>query len=315
MVDVFIIHSGKDYKFVKENLEPFLMGEKDIYGNSLNSVGYSNILTLQSGENKNWKQDALSKIKKAQAVIVVVGEDACEASKNKTMGWEVRQAVKYNKLIMIYNLDKYSLPNFLKYKDRFTGQNVMIAQQLTLDKIKTRIDDYAKGHYDIFSSKYKKLDEDERLQLKPEILEQYIMYQQTSEELIARRQNVNSFYLTVNSALVTLVGLILSVVDFPANMIVILFMSVIGIILDISWVNLLDAYGILNSAKMKVINLLEEQLPIILYDVEWQIMSDKLNNKKYVSFTDSEKRIPKIFTVIYITIIVLVIMFLLFKSI
>ena len=66
--------------------------------------------------------------------------------------------------------------------------------------------------------------------------------------------------------------------------------------------NILDAYGTLNAAKMKVLNLLEEQLPIALYDTEWRIMSDKLNNKKYVSFTDSEKRIPKLFMAIYFLI-------------
>ena len=81
-------------------------------------------------------------------------------------------------------------------------------------------------------------------------------------------------------------------------------MCAAGIILDISWINILEAYGTLNSAKLKVINLLEEQLPIALYDAEWRIMSDKLNNKKYVSFTDSEKRIPKLFMAIYCLIIV-----------
>ena len=33
-------------------------------------------------------------------------------------------------------------------------------------------------------------------------------------------------------------------------------------------------------------------------------MSDKLNNKKYVSFTDSEKRIPRIFSLVYGVIII-----------
>ena len=47
-------------------------------------------------------------------------------------------------------------------------------------------------------------------------------------------------------------------------------------------------------------------MPVALYDAEWQIMSDKLNNKKYVSFTNSEKRIPKIFLFVFIIIILVV---------
>lgn len=46
--------------------------------------------------------------------------------------------------------------------------------------------------------------------------------------------------------------------------------------------------------------MLEERLPARLYENEWAVMSDKLNNKKYVSFTDREKRIPKLFLAIYL---------------
>ena len=64
---------------------------------------------------------------------------------------------------------------------------------------------------------------------------------------------------------------------------------------------------------MKVIHLIEEQLPVALYDVEWRIMSDKLNNKKYVSFTNREKRIPRIFAYVYSTIILIIGVYLLIK--
>lgn len=50
--------------------------------------------------------------------------------------------------------------------------------------------------------------------------------------------------------------------------------------------------------------MLEERLPARLYENEWAVMSDKLNNKKYVSFTDSEKRIPKLFLAIYLLTVI-----------
>ena len=106
-----------------------------------------------------------------------------------------------------------------------------------------------------------------------------------------------------------LVGIVLGIAKPPANLIVMAFMCLAGIILDISWINILEAYGTLNSAKMKVINLLEEQLPVALYDAEWRVMSDKLNNKRYVSFTDSEKRIPKLFICVYGMILLAVLVY------
>ena len=50
---------------------------------------------------------------------------------------------------------------------------------------------------------------------------------------------------------------------------------------------------------MKVINLIEKQLPLELYRAEWDVMSDKLNNRRYVSFTENEKRLPSVFILLY----------------
>lgn len=47
----------------------------------------------------------------AQVVIVVIGSDATERSKAETMGWEVQQASKLNKQIMILNIGDYDVPS------------------------------------------------------------------------------------------------------------------------------------------------------------------------------------------------------------
>ena len=72
-------------------------------------------------------------------------------------------------------------------------------------------------------------------------------------------------------------------------------LSLVGAILSVSWIKLLASYGDLNSSKMKIISYMEKQLPASLYDAEWAALSDKLNKRKYVSFTDSEKRVPALF--------------------
>lgn len=301
MINVFMIHSGNDYKMVKEVIEPYLSRTDD---EGPSTVANCSILTLESGEDIPWKKDALNKIKMSHAVIVVIGADAGNDSKKDTMGWEVETAVKYNKLIMLYNPNNYEIPDYLMITDRFTKQKRLVAPVMTLEKIKNRIDDYVNGYYPIFSSAYQELPAENRSQRKGELVDQYKMFQKTSEDLVARRQSVNSFYISVNSALTGLLGVALGVFDDSVKLIVAAFMCVAGIILDISWINILEAYGTLNAAKMKVIKLLEEQLPVMLYDAEWRIMSDKLNNKKYVSFTDSEKRIPKLFFSLYVIILV-----------
>ena len=174
-----------------------------------------------------------------------------------------------------------------------------VASEKTLELIKKRIDDYSNGYYDIFSNKYDQLPEERKENYYDDYIEQYKMFQKSSEDLVNRRQSVNSFYITVNSAISTLTGIFIGLLNMPAKLYVIMLMSLIGIFLVLSWLRLLDSYGKLNSAKIKVLTLIEKNLPVSLYDVEWQIMSDKLNNKKYVSFTSSEKRIPLFFLIIY----------------
>lgn len=315
MVNVFMVHSGRDYDYVKRFVEPYLTGKLDEDGNAVKRSSYSNILTLKSGKRSNWKKDALRKIKMAQVVVVVLGEDSNEDSKAETMGWEVSQAVKYNKQIMILNPKHFEIPKYLFCKDRFTKQEQPVAPEQTICEIKKRIDDFGKGYYNIFSTEYEQLPAADKAGRKSELLDQYKMFQKSSEDLVSRRQSVNSFYISVNSALVALMGVVMGVVEAPAKLYVMFFMSITGIILDISWINILDAYGTLNAAKMKVINLMERKLPVALYDVEWRVMSDKLNNKKYVSFTNSEKRIPRIFSVVYSAILVVLGIYLLVKHV
>ncbi len=307
MVNIFIIHSGNDYDYVKEVVEPYLLGAM----NDSDAVleGNTNVLTLKSGNPSNWKRDAVKKLRLAQVVIVVIGSDSMIPSKSKTMGWEVEKAVKYHKQIYLLNPEKNDIPGFLYCKNNFTGQEELIAHEESLETIKKRIDEYSKGYYNIYSAEFERLSESEKEARNGELLDQYKLFQKSSEDLVARRQSVNSFYISVNSALVTLMGVVVGIMDTPAKLYVILFMSVTGLILDISWIHLLEAYGTLNAAKMKVINLIEEKLPIALYEVEWKVMSDKLNNKRYVSFTNSEKRVPIIFTMVYLIVILFTILY------
>ena len=91
------------------------------------------------------------------------------------------------------------------------------------------------------------------------------------------------------------------------KMIVGLVFCVIGVILSISWSKILASYGNLNSSKMKIISNIEKQLPLSLFDAEWAALSDKLNKKKYVSFTESEQIIPRLFGIAYLFVMIIIV--------
>lgn len=61
--------------------------------------------------------------------------------------------------------------------------------------------------------------------------------------------------------------------------------------------------------------MIEKRLPVALYDAEWKIQTDKLNNKPYVSFTNSETRVPKIFIIIYSFILICSIVMLIYSKV
>lgn len=307
MVNVYIVHSGKDYEYVKNKVEPYLTGKINESGHVINGENNANILTLKSGIPSRWKKQALKQIKMAKMVIVLIGADSC--NKTETMGWKVHKAFKLNKQIFVLNPQKYTIPDFLSQLDQFSKQKRLIAEQRTIKEIKERIDNFAHGYYRIFSQFYEEMQEEERISYKSALLDQYKMFQKSSEDLVSRRQSVNSFYISVSSTMVALMGLAMGVIQSNMKIYIMLFMCAVAIILGISWLNILDSYGTLNSAKMKVINLIEEQLPMVLYDAEWRVMSDKLNSKRYVSFTESEKRIPKIFMAIHTSIIAVILIY------
>ncbi len=323
MLNVFISHISAELDEA-EKLRDYLEQRGEYQGDSYKSnpsyqQRHANVLILKPS-NKDWKKEAKKLIKQARIVILLQGSNFGKEKKD-TIGWEVKTAHKMNKPVMIYrfskpgvNMEELELPDWLHTVDQFTGQKRPIANICTREEIKKRIDMFDLGEYNVFTEKYQRIrekavDSEEEQKHKEELegilFEQYKIYQKTSEDLVNRRQDVSKFYQSLNSALVVFLGAIAGFVGMPAKAIVLISVSIAGIIMDLSWYKILEAYGNLNASKMKVINLIEKQLPIRLYDAEWEVMSDKLNSKKYVSFTDSEKRVPKLFCILYGLVIVL----------
>jgi hypothetical protein len=337
-MDVFVIHSGNDKDIVEKCLaelkkavhsfNPLLMPSGKTSDNNSTSKTESDLTheferiknikppkdnnyikennsthsehNNSSRKNKKkfeiplWKIDAKQKIKKAQMVVFFIGETSYQSD---NIDWEIRKAIKYNKPIYTILLGENYHPNYTLIKtDSYSGVKSHYNTWRSYDQLLEQIRNFEDGDYKVFNQEIKDID-------KSILLEQYKIFLQTSEDLVSRRQNVNNFYISINSALMAAFGIVWALDIIPIyKFFTGLLLSLVGIILSVSWIKLLTSYGDLNSSKMKIISYIEKQLPASLYDAEWAALSDKLNKRKYVSFTNSEKRVPKLYIVVYICV-------------
>jgi len=130
------------------------------------------------------------------------------------------------------------------------------------------------------------------------LFEQYI-YVEMSNEISKRRHQTNSFYISLSSAIIALFSLI--TVKIGTNISGFIFvLPIFGLITCFIWFTHLESYKKLNSAKFKIINKIEEELPCQGFSEEWEI----LGNDHYKRFTDIEKFVPIIMRILYFLILV-----------
>jgi len=126
-----------------------------------------------------------------------------------------------------------------------------------------------------------------------EALDLYKIMVESSESLVSRRQAVNTFFLTINGALLTASGLIVqsSGADrFTSWGIVILACA--GAVLCLAWRSLIKSFGQLNRGKFRVINTIERHLKAAIYAAEWEALGRGEDPKIYRSFTSREIWVP-----------------------
>lgn len=127
-----------------------------------------------------------------------------------------------------------------------------------------------------------------------------------ADRISARRGLANSFFLTINTAVLGILG------THETNW----YLAVAGIILCSSWWALLKSYRDLNRAKFEVILAMEEKLPARLYGDEW----DRLRKERvhfaprlaalrpwlaqYRELGVVERTVPWVFVLVYLADIV-----------
>ena len=144
-------------------------------------------------------------------------------------------------------------------------------------------------------------------ELPPNYFELYQLAVEMADRVSARRGLANSFFLTVNTAVLALLGSA-HVRWYPA---------VAGIVMCITWWALLKSYRDLNRAKFEVILAMEENLPARIYGDEWAKLSTghaafdarpttlKARLGRYRELGYVERIVPWVFAILYLTDIVL----------
>jgi hypothetical protein len=139
--------------------------------------------------------------------------------------------------------------------------------------------------------------------LQEQLLDQYKLYVEMADRISARRQTANSFFLSLNTAIVALVGYVhLGEANATKGP---FFWSVAlaGLALCYLWYRIIRSYRDLNTAKFKVIHEIERKLPLSPYDAEWEAVGRGKNPDLYLPFTSIEIGIPWIFFSLHLVVL------------
>lgn len=151
-----------------------------------------------------------------------------------------------------------------------------------------------------------------------EKFEIYQMAVEMADRVSSRRMVANGFFLSVHTALVTVVGFTYEKVATDQKSVLIII-AMMGFLLAWTWFFAIRSYRRLNRAKFNVINKLEKDLATQYFTNEWAELTktteDDLELKsfrdrwlkfkdRYTTLTNIESVVPIVFALIYVVILV-----------
>ena len=258
---LFVIHRFKDKKQAKQLFKK----------RGIEMAAKFELIFLDSVGCKNWQNQAIEAISKAE-VVIIYDRKSCEESENAK--WEINKAEEDNLPIVDIN------PND------------------TPDAVCAKL----KTHYDL-EEEFK---ECFRIKDGKSTLDLYKLMIESSESLIQRRQKTNAFFITSIGSLLAIAGLMVKTGALHSGTIWLLYgFSVVGLLLCNSWRNLIDNYGKLNKAKFNVILRIEQDLDAQIFAAEWVSLGKGLRPSKYRSFTSTEKNVPLYFGLLILVLTII----------
>ncbi len=133
------------------------------------------------------------------------------------------------------------------------------------------------------------------------VLEQYKIYVESAERVSSRRNLANTFFLTLNTAIVASSAAVYTKGITITGKWWIIFPLIAIELLCFSWMRLIKSYRQLNSGKFKVIGEMEKKLPASPYwNAEWKVLGEGKDSTKYKPLTVVETWIPILFGLLYL---------------
>jgi hypothetical protein len=137
------------------------------------------------------------------------------------------------------------------------------------------------------------------------LFEQYKLYVETTDKVSERRSVANNFFLTANTLLVSIFGIVIGkdALSTTSNGIWLALFAIAGIVFSLAWFFIVKSYRQLNSGKFKVILAIEQNLPLALFKAEWTALGEGHDPKLYRPLTRIEICAPITFAIIYAIIL------------
>lgn len=133
------------------------------------------------------------------------------------------------------------------------------------------------------------------------LLDQYKLYVEMADRISQRRTAANTYFLSVNSAILAFVGYLTSKTE-PVDYMWLLALA--GCMLTLFWYNIINSYKNLNTAKWQVVQDIEKRLPISPYDAEWDALQRGKNPRLYRPISHIESWVPGVFCLLHLIVLV-----------
>lgn len=287
---IFISYSTKDYNKIKK-----------IKHRIDENTSIKCIFLKHRCLNLFWRQRAKYYIRKCDCVLYVVSDHSMNS---QFVSWEIETAKFLKKKIYGLFLNGDS-GNMCKNND---------VRDDSIDKV----DDIADLNNKLFQLERNEFEEtlfnmNETFELKENTLfEQYKLMVGTSEELVKRRQVMNTFFLTLNLGILSAIGLVVKRIFNIVNngdVAFLFLLLIVGAVSAFSWRKMITSFGQLNKGKFQVINALEKYMSVSIFNAEWIALGNGKDKNKYLSFTDVEKNVPSVFLIIYLLLCAFIIFY------
>lgn len=284
-LQIFISYSSKDYDEINA-----------LKKNIGRDVPYEFIFLKHRLLNFFWRKRAKYYICQCDCVLCIV---SAYSLSSKFISWEIQTARKMKKKI------------FYVTKGEPGEINKLDNTMEKVDNISDLRNKFLKSERDEFENILFNQGNDFELK-ESTLFEQYKIMVGTSEELVKRRQVMNTFFLTLNLGILSAIGIVvkrLFNISDVGDMIFLISLSAIGGVSAYSWRRMIISFGQLNNGKFKVINALEKYLSVSIFNAEWVALGKGKNKKKYSSFTSVEKNVPNVLLGAYILVFIGVILY------